>query len=209
MSSTRIIALAQANAVAGDIASNVAHHLELVTLALQHGAQLIVFPELSLTGYEPELAAPLAFQGGQPALSSLQRASDESGATILAGAPTGPSGDETKPRISVLALTPGSVAPTCYSKQYLHADEQPFFNPGPIAPNILGLGNDKSSSAGPSLRVGLAICFELGVPAHAAAAFDAGAEVYIASVAKNADGMALAEATLAGELRPLPTSLVH
>jgi predicted amidohydrolase len=207
MSSTRIIALAQANAVAGDIASNVAHHLELVTLALQHGAQLIVFPELSLTGYEPELAARLALEGGQPALSSLQRASDESGATILVGAPSR-SGDETKPRISVLALTPGS-APTCYSKQYLHADEQPFFNPGPIAPNILGLGNDKSSSAGPSLRVGLAICFELGVPAHAAAAFDAGAEVYIASVAKNADGMALAEATLAGELRLLPTSLVH
>ena len=89
------IALAQAHAVAGEIATNVAHHLELVKLATAHGARLIVFPELSLTGYEPALAGRLALDlrdirddGGQSPLRDLQRASDESGASILVGSPT-------------------------------------------------------------------------------------------------------------------------
>ena len=35
----------------------------------------------------------------------------------------------------------------------------------------------------------LAICYELSVPEHAESAYQSGAEVYIASVAKSADGV--------------------
>ena len=178
---------------------------------MRAGAQLIVFPELSLTGYEPTLANSLSVDAERPSgclpLSALQRASDESGATILVGAPTRPRGDseEGKPCISVLRLSPDAPM-DCYSKQYLHADELPFFDPGPIAPNVVSVRRGDSCAG--SIRVGLAICFELGVPAHAAAAFGAGAQLYLASVAKHAAGMDAAEKTLTGEQRAPLASLL-
>jgi NAD+ synthase (glutamine-hydrolysing) len=48
------IALAQINPTVGDIASNEARVRELVGEAKAAGAQLVLFPELALTGYPPE-----------------------------------------------------------------------------------------------------------------------------------------------------------
>jgi predicted amidohydrolase len=48
---TRRIALAQINTRLGDVASNLEKHLLLIAEARSAGADLIVFPELSLTGY--------------------------------------------------------------------------------------------------------------------------------------------------------------
>src|SRR5215210_198029 len=48
------IALAQMNAVVGDIDGNVAKIEDLAGRARGAGAQLVVFPELTLTGYPPE-----------------------------------------------------------------------------------------------------------------------------------------------------------
>ena len=45
------IALAQINTHLGDINTNLEKHLDLIQKAQEAGAQLIVFPELSLTGY--------------------------------------------------------------------------------------------------------------------------------------------------------------
>jgi NAD+ synthase (glutamine-hydrolysing) len=48
------IALAQINAVVGDIPGNEARISEQIAAARDAGAQLVVFPELALTGYPPE-----------------------------------------------------------------------------------------------------------------------------------------------------------
>ncbi|MBA3327852.1 MAG: NAD+ synthase [Solirubrobacterales bacterium] len=48
------IALAQCNAVVGDIPGNEATIAEAITRAREAGAQLVVLPELALTGYPPE-----------------------------------------------------------------------------------------------------------------------------------------------------------
>jgi len=45
------IALAQVSAVLGDVEKNAKHHLELSQKAKSQGADAIIFPELSLTGY--------------------------------------------------------------------------------------------------------------------------------------------------------------
>jgi predicted amidohydrolase len=45
------IALAQIDSVLGDAAKNVARHADVTSKAQKSGAQLVVFPELSLTGY--------------------------------------------------------------------------------------------------------------------------------------------------------------
>jgi predicted amidohydrolase len=52
------IALAQIRPVLGDVARNLARHLEAIARAAEHDADLIVFPELSLTGYYLEDLVP-------------------------------------------------------------------------------------------------------------------------------------------------------
>ena len=54
------IAVAQTKPVTGDIDSNIKNHITLATVAADNGADIIIFPELSLTGYEPSLAKQLA-----------------------------------------------------------------------------------------------------------------------------------------------------
>src|SRR2546426_10096277 len=55
------IALAQIDPVLGDLEANVARHLVWARRALARGAQLLVFPELSLTGYSlQDLVADVA-----------------------------------------------------------------------------------------------------------------------------------------------------
>ncbi len=44
-------AIAQVDSRVGDLEQNVLHHLEFIERAKKEGAQLILFPELSLTGY--------------------------------------------------------------------------------------------------------------------------------------------------------------
>src|SRR5262245_53260102 len=54
------IAAAQVPSVRGDIDANIAIHAAAMAAAARHGVTVLVFPELSLTGYEPDLAAELA-----------------------------------------------------------------------------------------------------------------------------------------------------
>jgi predicted amidohydrolase len=73
-----------------------------------------------------------------------------------------------------------------YSKKYLHPDEGEFFIPG----------QNFSSVKIKNTQVGFAICYELSIPAHSQTANDSGAHVYIASVAKFANGVEKAVKTL-------------
>ncbi len=50
------ICVAQARPVKGDIPSNIDNHKKLIDLAILNGADTIIFPELSITGFEPELS---------------------------------------------------------------------------------------------------------------------------------------------------------
>jgi predicted amidohydrolase len=60
------IALAQMDPVLGDLAKNVARHVELAEAARESGAGLVCFPELSLTGYGvKDLHTELALGSGR------------------------------------------------------------------------------------------------------------------------------------------------
>ena len=52
------LALAQINTVLGDVEKNLQKHLTLIDQARQNGADLLLFPELSLTGYVLQDLAP-------------------------------------------------------------------------------------------------------------------------------------------------------
>jgi len=176
------IAAVQTRPVAGDLPANTAAHLRLIELAADAGAGLVLFPELSLTGYEPTLAADLAVDPDDPRLDVFAAASARRGVTICLGAPTrGPAGVRT----STILFRPDGTR-RLWSKHHLHADETQFFAPGPTGPNLID----------PEGRVALAICYEITVPAHARAARESGATTYLASVAKTSAGIEAAHTRL-------------
>jgi predicted amidohydrolase len=73
--------------VPGDVAANLDQHVRLARLAIAGGAEVVVFPELSLTGYELEQADALAFQRIDARLEPLLSLARRAGALIIAGAP--------------------------------------------------------------------------------------------------------------------------
>lgn len=74
------IALAQFNTKLGEVQANLATHLELIAEAKQKGADLLIFPELSLTGYVlQDLAVTTAIRPDQddPVFNTLLDASKD------------------------------------------------------------------------------------------------------------------------------------
>ena len=72
------LALAQINTHLGDVESNLEKHLSLIEKALAAGANLVIFPELSLTGYSlQDLASAVAIKptSNDPIFSRLLEAS--------------------------------------------------------------------------------------------------------------------------------------
>ncbi|MBL8861857.1 MAG: carbon-nitrogen hydrolase family protein [Planctomycetes bacterium] len=177
------IALAQSRPARGAVALNLEHHVMLAERAVGLGADLVVFPELSLTGYEPELARALALEPDDPVLDPLQRLADSRGVVIAPGAPLRSEG---QPRIGLVLLRPHAPR-RAHAKHHLHADEEPYF----------GRGQEPVGLVDGAPRIGLAICYELSVPEHAAATFASGAQIYLASAAKTAPGVAQAHLRLA------------
>lgn len=169
------ICVAQTKAVKGDIQSNIGNHKKLVDLAVSNGADTIIFPELSITGYEPELAKELATNLSDSRFDDFQKISDTRRVTIGVGVPT----DSDKGVCISMVLFQPHEARQTYSKKYLHSDEEPFFVSGQSTISLLRGETD----------IALAICYEISVPEHADEASKSGAQVYIASVAKSADGV--------------------
>ncbi|MBT3603338.1 MAG: carbon-nitrogen hydrolase family protein, partial [Candidatus Latescibacteria bacterium] len=169
------ICVVQTKPVTGDIQSNIDRHKKFIALAVSNGANAIVFPELSLTGYEPELARELATDQEDSRFDGFQNLSDTERITIGVGVPIE---IDAGICIGMIVFQPHQKRHT-YFKKYLHVDEEPFFVDGQHSENLIG---DKT-------HIALAICYELSVPEHAEGAFKNGAEIYIASVAKFAAGV--------------------
>jgi predicted amidohydrolase len=85
--SARALAVAQTVPVRGDVDANVAEHVRLV--AAREGARVIVFPELSLTGYELDLARDTAFSEKDPRLIPLLDLTSSCSMTVIVGEPVG------------------------------------------------------------------------------------------------------------------------
>jgi len=138
-------------------------------------AEAIFFPELSLTGYEPELANELATDHSDSRLDTFQEISNNDKIIIGLGLPTR---TETKIRISMIIFEPNQSRQT-YSKQQLHSDELPYFENG-MGQVIITTANTKIAPA---------ICYESLQPTHSENAFKLGADIYLASVAKSEKGI--------------------
>ena len=165
------ICVAQTRPIKGDIQSNINNHKKLIDIAVFNGADTVIFPELSITGYEPELSKELATNQDDSRFDDFQMIADTKQITIGVGVPTK---NNTGICISMILFQPHKARQT-YSKKYLHPDEEEFFIGGQSYPSLIG---NKTNIA-------LAICYELSVPEHSENAFKSGAEFYIASVVKS------------------------
>jgi len=164
------ICLAQLQSSKGDVQKNIKNHIRLIKKAIQLKADLIVFPELSIIGYEPELAKELAASIDDELFDPFQKLSDQNKITIGVGMPT-PSTDGV--RISLLIFQPNKDR-LVYSKQILHDDELPYFVQGDTQEYITV---DQT-------KIAFGICYESLQREHFINTHHNGAEIYIASVSK-------------------------
>ena len=172
------IAVAQPPCVTGDLTANAEAHA-LTVLAAR--ARLVVFPELSLTGYD--LSAQLVAVD-DPALEAIVDACKTMNTIALVGAPTsdGVVGAPTAETgsggraISIL-LVDADGARVVYRKQHLGAEEAEHFTPGP-RPVVLELDG---------WRVGLGVCRDTGVGDHVKELANSGIDLYVAGLVDHPD----------------------
>jgi predicted amidohydrolase len=167
------ISVAQTRPNKGNIEANILNHRRLIDLAITEKTDMIIFPELSITGYEPELCQDLATTQDDERFDIFQQISDTHHLTIGIGVPTR---SDLGILISTVIFQPNQPRQN-YSKQHLHSSETPFF----VA------GNHHTFLA--NNQVTLAICYELSIPEHSANAFQNGANVYIASTVNSYNGV--------------------
>lgn len=164
-----IAAAAQIVSLRGDTAGNAARHLRFAGMAAARGAQLLVFPELSLTGYELDIAAAHVIHPDDALLVPLRLFAREVGMTIVVGAPVRGAGGAL--HIGAIAILPDGAA-SVYTKIHVHSSEEHVFAPGSGGPDLPVAG----------VPVALAICRDAAIPEHAAAAAARGAKFYAAGV---------------------------
>ncbi len=181
MTPRRSIAAAQTVPVRGEIDANLERHLQLVDVAADEGTQVLVFPELSLTGYELDLGGSLAFSETDPRLDPLVDAASSRAMTLVVGAPVTMAGGL---HIGALIISPNREV-SVYTKHHLGAfsnsaavdgivppAERTFFEPGDSNP-LVRLGDQLAA---------VAVCADTGRPSHPQRAADRGAKIYLASM---------------------------
>ena len=164
------VALCQCNLPVGDLDRNLDRIRDLTGQAVAQGADLTVFPELSVTGYPPEdlLLTPGFAKAAAAGVHELAGAVTDT--VVLVGLPT-LAGDLHN---SAAVLSGGAVQAT-YRKHFLPNyavfDEQRYF----------ARGNDALVVDLAGVRVGVTICEDLWYPGGPGqwAAIDGGAELVV------------------------------
>ena len=168
------IAAAQVGLIRGDIDANIAIHAAAIEVAAAHQVSVLVFPELSLTGYEPALAADLAIVEDDASLGRLRALAQQHRMEVVVGAPL--KSGHGKPSLGAIVMTPDG-ATTTYHKMHLGSTERPYFVTGHV-PLALTVAAE---------TVGLGICADSSHVSHPQAYADRGAGVYAVGVFMNAE----------------------
>jgi len=187
------ISLPQLPIIKGDVAKNLATHLRYITESSVLGADLVIFPELSLTGYELTLTSELAFEKGCATFQTLSQSAIANNITVVVGCPlkngslknSSLENNRSKPAIgAVICFANGAIE--YYAKQYLHTGEDKY----------CCAGEEEMLFSVAGYRIALAICADFTEPKHAQDAAKQGADLYVVSAMISASGYALDSAIL-------------
>lgn len=152
------IALAQINPTVGDIAANSAKHIDFIHRAKAGGADVVVFPEMSVIGYPPKdlLLKPQFIDDNIAAVAEIAR--QVKGIDAIVGFADRNSDPVGRPlRNSAAVLRDGAIDSIHYKTllpTYDVFDESRYFEPGPASQRnqIIALRG---------VKVGLSICEDL------------------------------------------------
>ncbi len=184
-----LIAAAQSCAHPADLPRNLDDHLRLMRIAQARGVRLLVFPELSLTGYEPTAAAALAQPADTPLLQPLRQLAEQARMTTVVGLPL-------------------RLAEACQAADR-RPDPRSRRQPRRLCQAAPARGRGTpllSRRRRPLLEIdglpmALAVCADFSQPSHPAHAARAGARLYIASALIGENGYPADSALLAGYAR--------
>ncbi|WP_461021302.1 carbon-nitrogen hydrolase family protein [Thalassiella azotivora] len=175
------MAAAQAVAVPGDVARNVATAARLVARAGAGGARLVVLPELFLPGYHPptlaahpdaDVDADADGEVTDTRLEALRGAARTAGSVVLVGAAVrAPDGAR---HLSTLVVAADGGVREAYRKQNLCPPEETALFTAGCRGTVLDLDG---------WLVGLAVCYDGCFPEHARGYAQHGAHVYACSSA--------------------------
>lgn len=181
MTRARSIAAAQTIPMRGDVDANIEQHVRLVHLAAKEQARVVAFPELSLTGYELDLANDLAFSQSDSRLAPLVELASSYRMTLIVGAPIR---IESQLYIGAFIVSPDRTLEV-YTKHHLGAfsidasidgvvppAEATVFQPGDRSPLVRFDGNIAA----------VAVCSDASRPSHPEQAAARGAATYLASM---------------------------
>ena len=180
-----ILASAQTKPIRFDINANLEEHYKFIEFASDNGAGLIIFPEMSITGYERYEALSMAFTENDSRLSKLKQLSVERSIVIVVGAPVV---IEDELYIGSFIIKPDNSV-SIYTKQYLHSGEELFFKSSFDYNPVIKLENEKIS---------LAICADIVNPKHAENSHKRNSTIYLASIFYTPNGVPEAYETLSG-----------
>ena len=196
------IALAQMNCLVGDITGNVDKIIELAASARrEHGADLVVFPELAITGYPPEdlLLRPEFIERAEAGIERIRRG--VGGIAVVVGYPHPSKGELYNAAIvlrdgETLALYHKHLLPN-----YSVFDEKRYFNAG-TRPAVFELGG---------VQVGLTVCEDIWGPAPMAQAVRTGAQLVVNINASpyHVDKQAEREAVIRERIAVSPVPVVY
>ncbi|MEU9302799.1 carbon-nitrogen hydrolase family protein [Streptomyces sp. NPDC048269] len=162
------IAAAQMTCVPADVRANATAAAVLAGRAREEGAELVVFPEFTLTGYE---LAALATDPGlwtdadDPRLDPVRSAGIATAINVALPAGGG------RPAIATLVHDADGAHVTTYAKQHLYRHEQDVFRPG---------GQDGRFELG-GIRFSLGVCYDNHFPGPAGRGAADGCQVHLAS----------------------------
>lgn len=169
------ICLAQLQSISGNVIKNIDNHILFIKKAIDLQADIIVFPELSITNYEPTLAKKLATQKDDERFTIFQQLADENNIAIGVGVPI-----NSKKGITISMLVFQAKKEVInYAKQIIHEDELPYFV----------CGNTQKYISINNKKIAFAICYESMKETHFINVCNNKTDIYIASVAKTDKGL--------------------
>ena len=149
------VAVAQIACALGDLAANLGKIRDFVSRAKDGGSELVVFPEMSDTGYSMAVIRKHATPWTEGAVPELEKIAKQFSIAIICG--VSERADESIHNSQVVVDANGEIVAT-YRKSHL-------FTPAPIEEHkCFSPGNQLTDFAHNKFRFGLGICYDLRFP---------------------------------------------
>lgn len=164
-----IYAIGQLESVRNSTLENISKHIEYAREASKYGAQIVIFPEMSLTGYERFFEKDCIFTIDDKRIDELLRAAIKYNLILNVGAPLS---IDDKIYISSILIFPSKKI-EIYVKKHLHIGEDKFFHSRKDYDPVIKLNDEQLS---------FAICYDIESDEHINLASRRNSSTYVASI---------------------------